>query len=410
MSVRDFLTRHPTPASPTVERAAPPTSGTLDPDIAHAPEIIVEPADLETAPELQPQISESWCENPQDFFYWDVESRSAATLGKGKSGVGARAYAEHSTTEVLCVAYALGNDPVRIWVPPDPIPDVVLRAAKECDWHAHHAAFDRAMLGAKLAQYGWPLVSPERHICTMILALSHSLPGSLEGAAAALGLEQQKDVAAQRAIKRMFKPRRDEEPNGVYWEDASELRALLYRYTKQDVEVMRELHRRLAPLPDMEREVSVIDAEINDAGVLIDAKLAMAASRLAARALADLDASMENVTKGAVTAASQVARLKTWLVSRGIKLPRKPHKFDRQGGMQWKDSLDGDDIEKLLAEDIPADVREALQIRLQAAQAAVSKIDRMLVTRCADGRVRNMYRMYGGGPVAGRVRAFSRRT
>ena len=95
MSVRDFLKRHPLPASPTVERAAPPTSSTLDPDIAHEPEIIA-------APELQPQISESSCENPQDFFYWDVESRSAATLGKGKSGVGARAYAEHPTNGALC--------------------------------------------------------------------------------------------------------------------------------------------------------------------------------------------------------------------------------------------------------------------------------------------------------------------
>jgi hypothetical protein len=201
MSVRDFLERHPLPASPTVERAAPPTSRTLDPDIAHEPEIIA-------APELQPQISESSFENPQDFFYWDVESRSAATLGKGKSGVGARAYAEHPTTEVLCVAYARGNDPPEIWLPPEPVPDVVLHAATECDWHAHHASFDRAMLESKLVPYGWPLVRPERHVCTMILALSHSLPGSLESAAAALGLKQQKDVAAQRAIKRMFKPRK----------------------------------------------------------------------------------------------------------------------------------------------------------------------------------------------------------
>ena len=191
------------------------------------------------------------------------------------------------------------------------------------------------------------------------------------------------------------KPRRDEDPNGIYWEDTSELRAVLYTYAKQDVATMRELHRRLAPLPDMEREVSVIDAEINDTGVLIDAPLAMAASRLAARALADLDAAMESATNGAVTVASQVARLKAWLVLRGIKLPRKPHKFNGQGKMQWKDSLDSEDIEKLLAEDVPADVREALEIRLQAAQSAVSKIGRMLVTRSADGRVRNMYRMYG---------------
>ena len=335
--------------------------------------------------------------NPQDFFYWDVESRSAATLGKGKSGVGARAYAEHPTTAVLCVAYARGNDPVGIWVPPDPIPDVVLGAAKECDWHAHHAAFDRAMLEAKLAQYGWPLVPPERHVCTMILTLSHSLPGSLEGAAAALGLEQQKDVAAQRAIKRMFKPRkprRDEDPNGIYWEDTRQLRALLYKYAKQDIATMRELHQRLTPLPEIEREVAVIDAEINHKGILIDAPLAAAASRLAARALANLDAGIKQKTKGVVTAASQVAKLKAWLVSQGVKLPRKPHKS--KDGLQWKDSLDGDDIEKLLAGELPhADVREVLKIRLQAAQSAARKIDRMLVTRCADDRVRNIYRMHG---------------
>ena len=139
-------------------------------------------------------------------------------------------------------------------MPPDPIPDVVLRAAKECDWVAHHAAFDRAMLEAKLVPLGWPTVPVERHSCTMILTLSHSLPGSLANAAAALGLEQQKDVAAQRAIKRMFKPRRprsDEDPNDLYWEDAPALRTLLYSYATQDVATMREVHRRLAPLPEM---------------------------------------------------------------------------------------------------------------------------------------------------------------
>jgi DNA polymerase len=40
-------------------------------------------------------------------------------------------------------------------------------------------------------------------------------------------------------------------------------------------------------------------------------------------------------------------------------------------------------------------VRVTLEIRLQAAQSAASKIDRMLKTRCADGRVRNLYKIYG---------------
>jgi DNA polymerase bacteriophage-type len=82
-----------------------------------------------------------------------------------------------------------------------------------------------------------------------------------------------------------------------------------------------------------------------------------------------------------------------------VKLPRRAHNGPL--GLQWKDSLDGDDIEELLAGELPSsDLRDVLEIRMQAAQPAASKIDRMLVTRCADGRVRNMYRM--NGAVTGR--------
>jgi DNA polymerase len=40
-------------------------------------------------------------------------------------------------------------------------------------------------------------------------------------------------------------------------------------------------------------------------------------------------------------------------------------------------------------------VRAALEIRLQAAQSAASKIDRMLRTRCVDGRVRGLFKFHG---------------
>ena len=81
-------------------------------------------------------------------FYWDVETRSAAKLGKGKEGVGARAYAEHPSTAVWCVSFARGNGPVETWIPPDPIPEAVLAAAADprCPWVAHNAAFERAIL------------------------------------------------------------------------------------------------------------------------------------------------------------------------------------------------------------------------------------------------------------------------
>jgi DNA polymerase len=383
MSIRDFLIRHSLPPPPAIMPIMP------DSDIPD-PEIASEPCNEEENPEslhLEP-------------FYWDVESRSAATLGKGKHGVGVHAYAEHASTSVLCVGYARGDGPVEIWIPGQPIPEVVLAAAADpyCDWVAHHAAFERSILEAILVpQHGWPIVPIERHVCTMTLALAHSHPGSLDDVAAILGLENQKDVATQREVAKMWKPRkpkRDEDPNKLYWVDSPELRVKLHLYCQKDTATMREAHQRLPPLLEAEREAAVIDAEINDTGVLIDTPLVIAASRLARQALVELDARIKQETDGAVSTASQTAKLKAWLVSHGVTLPRKQRKG--KSGLQWKDSLDAGDIEKLLAEDLPkARVRSALEIRLQAAQSAANKVDRMLRTRCADGRVRNIYRMYG---------------
>jgi DNA polymerase len=332
-------------------------------------------------------------------FYWDLESRSAASL-RGREGVGACAYAEHPTTSVLCVSYARGNDPFETWIPGEPIPEPVLAAAADpnCLWIAHGAGFERAMLDRILVpRHGWPAVPVSRHLCTMSLALAHSYPGSLERVAEVLNLVNRKDVAREKRVRVMWKPRkprRGEDPNKLYWVDTPELRADLYIYNRQDGAVERELHQhpKLTPLPASERDTWMLDAEINDRGVYVDEPLAAPASRLAARALAALNVRLAQETDGAVDAATKTEKLKAWLTSQGVKLP---HKLSNKG--EARDSLDADDIEKLLAQDLPhPGVRAALMIRLQAAQSAASKIERMLHSRCAsDGRVRNLYRFHG---------------
>ena len=182
-------------------------------------------------------------------FYWDIESRSAAVLGGGKYGVGARAYAEHPTTEVLCVSYARGNGPVETWVPGQPIPEAVLAAAADpsCPWVAHNAAFERAILECILIpRHGWPMVPVDRHVCTMSLALAHAYPGSLDGVAKILGLVNQKDVAREKIVRVMWKPRkprRGEDPTKIYWVDSPELRTQLHIYNSKTSRVERELHQ-----------------------------------------------------------------------------------------------------------------------------------------------------------------------
>src|SRR5215510_8349474 len=75
----------------------------------------------------------------------------------------------------------------------------------------------------------------------------------------------------------------------LYWIDGPELWAELHAYCIQDVATERELHQRLPALPAAEQAARVIDAEINDAGVLIDVALAKAASGLAEQAIAELN-------------------------------------------------------------------------------------------------------------------------
>jgi hypothetical protein len=100
--MRDFITRVlNTPITPVVAETTPRLVVETNPPI-----VVEETTDFDPPPSCE-GISEN--DVP---FYWDIESRSAAVLGGGKYGVGARAYAEHPTTEILCVSYARGNGPV----------------------------------------------------------------------------------------------------------------------------------------------------------------------------------------------------------------------------------------------------------------------------------------------------------
>jgi DNA polymerase len=219
MSMRDFITR--VLNTPVMVETTPLTV------VETAPPIVVETG-LDPPP-----LCEGSSENDVPF-YWDLESRSVAKLGKGKESVGTHAYAEHPTTEVLCVSFARGNGPVETWIPGQPIPEMVFAAAVDprCSWVAHNAAFERAILERILIpQHGWPTVPVDRHVCTMSLALAHAYPGSLESVAEVLGLVNRKDTAREKIVRVMWKPRkprRDEDPTKTYWVDSPELRAELY--------------------------------------------------------------------------------------------------------------------------------------------------------------------------------------
>jgi DNA polymerase bacteriophage-type len=318
----------------------------------------------------------------QHVLHRDFETRSRAIL----KSVGTHRYAADPSTEILCVAFAVNDEPVRLLQPSDSTPAEFVEAARDPRWlvAAHGDHFDTAIEQHVLApRYGWPQIPLERHVCTMARSLAVGLPARLSTVADVLELTHRKDAAGERLMHQTSKPRRprkDEDPAGTYWFDDQDRLDRLYSYCKQDVEVERELYNRLPALSLAEQALWVLSSKINSRGFCVDREFALAARRIAKAAAPEIDAELGELTGGAVTGINQVARLLEWLKAQGYagkSLDRKA--IDRQ-------------LEK---EDLPSPVRTALELRLGGAQAAVKKIDALLARAGDDNRVRGAFRYHG---------------
>jgi hypothetical protein len=212
-------------------------------------------------------------------------------------------YATDPTTGIWCASYAIDDQPTRIWLPGNPVPDAFFEAARNPDWFvaAHNDAFETVMERFVLApRYGWPLVPIERHICTMAMALAAALPGALEKIGDALSLPLRKDAEGHRLMLKMAKPRKPrkgEDPNGIYWHDEPENIARLSNYCIRDTEVERLVYHHLPQLTDAEHALWVLDAVINARGFYTDGPLLEAASRIAAAAARAVQDELADITR-----------------------------------------------------------------------------------------------------------------
>jgi DNA polymerase len=312
----------------------------------------------------------------------DYETRAVLKL----EDVGAWRHAADPRTDIWCAAYAVDDEPAKLWIPGDPVPPEFIEAAQNLEWEvcAHNCGFEVAQEHFILnRRYGFPKFPLSRQRCTMAMALACSLPPKLERVAEVLELVHQKDKAGQRLMLMMAKPRRprkDEDPESRHWFDDPERRQRLYAYCKQDVEVERELYQVLRPLTPEELEIWQFDLRVNARGFYVDRKLAEAGRAIAQTAAPELDAELAYITKGAVVTINQIAKLKAWLAEQNCVVG----------------SLDKDAIEELLGkEDLPAPVRRVLELRQGGAQAAAKKITSLLARCSDDDRIRGAFRYHG---------------
>lgn len=320
-----------------------------------------------------------------DICSIDFETRSAADLKK----TGAHRYFEDPTADVLCAAYAFDDGPVHTWRIGLPCPDDlrahIVAGGKLAAWNAGFEfwAF-KVVLGPC---HGWPVPRIDQMIDTMAQAAAMSIPQSLDGAAKAMGLEQQKDKDGMRLIRKFSMPRKarkGETPGRLYWtrpeDDPADFQKFI-DYCRVDVEVERALRKLLVPLSEYEQKVWEFTLTMNDRGAHIDRRLVEALLDVTEQSKEVLDRRMARATGFEITACSQVAALTNWLKTQGVPA----------------ETLNKNAIEDLLATELPDAARDAVEIRKEAAKTSTAKLVAMRDYMGSDGRVRGMFLYHGAG-------------
>jgi DNA polymerase bacteriophage-type len=305
------------------------------------------------------------------------------------TAVGLHNYATHKSTGIHCFSFGFSQDDIQTWHEGEPFPEVVREhIANGGIFTAWNAAFEIALWNeCATKKCGWPVLPVEQVRCSMAAAYAMGLPGKLENAAPALGLEQRKDMAGKRIMLQLAQPRED----GTFWRvwDDPEKFERLYSYNRQDVRTEMGVLARIMELSPAEQDIWQLDYKINQRGIMVDLPSIDRAIRLVDQEQQRLNADMLRVTGGVVGKCSEVQMLVKWIRSQGVEIK----------GVAKADVLDA-----LADETLPGNVAAALQLRKEAAKSSTAKLVAMRERASSDGRVRNLHQYHGAatGRWAGR--------
>lgn len=314
-----------------------------------------------------------------ELLHLDFETYCDLDLKK----VGAYRYCEHHSFEIL-IAHVRGE----LWAETATGSSSIKRRMKA---HiitgtlivAHNAEFEQLCL-----KHGCDIdLPPERFIDTMALCSYFSLPRSLEKAALALGVQEQKDPKGKNLIAWFCKPRNpsknDPTTRRMPKDHPVKFRRLIY-YCVQDVKTAIAVFNKLmnyGGLPKSEQQIWVNTININAKGIPINIPLVKKLVADIAKYKEGLVAECEELIG---LRPSQGVRLLEWLKESGVKIK----------------ALDKDAVNDalLLEQRMSHKARRVLEIKQTLGRTSVAKLDKMVLTAGEDNRVKGTFMYYGTGP------------
>lgn len=248
------------------------------------------------------------------YLIVDYETRSEADLKK----VGGYEYAVHPSTKVLCVGWKLGRKdelrsaPTKVWSPAIPSPYGELIKAL-CDPTvvkvAHNAFFEQVITRhvlSRIVHRPELLTLPHSAwICTASMAAAMALPRKLEHVCAALKLPFQKDMEGHRLMLKYCKPRKPTKNNPAKWHsNLAELKRIM-AYCGADIDAETELFLTLPELHPTERQIWLLDQEINFRGFRVDRPLVKTVLGMISEETKRLHAETREITGGKLNSVLQ---------------------------------------------------------------------------------------------------------
>ena len=299
-------------------------------------------------------------------LHLDIETYSRVDLKKNT----VYRYVEDEEWRILICSWCIGQGEIHTAYGHEEvsgIPGLFDPAVKKI---AHNSDFERinfsALKGLPVGTY----IDPEEYIDTAVLASLWGYPRSLKGFCKVVGGEA-KDEAGGRLINMFSVPNRKggrtlPEERPADWDAYVE-------YNRQDVISMRDNIYRLGKgFPSAEEyEAWITATRVNDRGIKIDTALAGAAHRqYEANKARDL-ARVKEIT--GLDNPNSVQQFKGWLAERGFEM----------------ESIDKAHVAELLErDDLPDEIREAVERKQLAALSAATKYVIAQGSTNSDGRIR----------------------
>jgi DNA polymerase len=318
--------------------------------------------------------------------FGDIESCSQRNLKE----CGASVYASDSSTDILCLCFAIGDGDIQVWKPGDPVPTVFVNPADYGPFVWDNWTFDSQIYARILvSRYGFAPIALTNQDCAQRLALANGYPPELDLRCEALGVPYRKDPEARKAMLRLArlptpedptkKKRRKPKPEDPVARERD--LALTVERCKTDVTATRACYNdpRLRPLSSEERRVLLLDAEINARGVHINIPFLEAVRAITIKERNAVNVRLNELTSGIITSAHQRDRILTAVNNRGHHMT----------------ALTKRSVSAALAHKPEDYVRELLTLRQRGAFNSVEKVKKILAFASSpDHRIRDVLRYH----------------